>query len=184
MKSFRMLIPDKRKKSFHLVSLFIFVLNLFVFIRMLLQQESFQKWIAITGLVVCISGIFFSILYRNKKPGWIHVSHFALLTLIWMLLPAWVPAICIAVFASISFIAAKDRWIRFDKSGIHYPSFPQKKFSWKEVNSVIYKDNVLTIDFDDNRLIQLIFPEKNIEGNISDINSLCKGWIISARHAD
>jgi hypothetical protein len=42
---------------------------------------------------------------------------------------------------------------------ISYPSFPQKKIEWNEVSNLILKDNILTIDLKNNKLIQHTIKE-------------------------
>lgn len=184
MSTFRILIPNKRKKSFHYVSIFIFVLNLIIFLKVFLLHEAFQKWLGAFGVLVCLSGIIFSILKLNQRPGGIHIIHFVLLTLAWIILPAIVPAICIGAFAIITFIAARERWLVVNKRGIQYPSLPPKLISWPEVNSVILKDHVLTIDLKDNRFIQMVISNNEFAGSELDFQNACQSWISEEKQTD
>lgn len=184
MSSFRILVPGSNRKTFHYVSIFIFALNLLVFGRMLMETEGKNKWLAIAGLIVCASGILFSMLKRNHRPGTIHVIHFVLVTLIWILLPAFVPAISIAVFAAMTIIAAREKWLRFSDAGIHYPSFPAKTIPWAEVNDVMLKKGVLTMDLSGNRFFQFVIPDQGFEGDETAFNQSCKHWIDTAKQAD
>jgi len=42
----------------------------------------------------------------------------------------------------------------FDSSLIKQKNFPWKKYQWNEFSNVIIKDNLLTMDFKNNKLIQ------------------------------
>ena len=42
----------------------------------------------------------------------------------------------------------------FDSSLIRQKNFPWKKYHWSELSNVIIKDNLLTIDFKSNKLMQ------------------------------
>lgn len=53
--------------------------------------------------------------------------------------------------------------IAFDENEIVKNSFPKKRYSWSELNNVILKDGLLTIDFKNNQLIQ-----KELESNTSE----------------
>jgi hypothetical protein len=184
MASFRILVPGSNKRSFHYVSIFIFVLNLLVFGRIFLEMEGRNKWLSLAGTVLCVSGILFSIIKINHRPGTIHAVHFVLVTLIWMFLPAWVPAISVAVFAGMTIIAAREKWIRFSDAGVHFPSFPPRIIPWREVQTVILKNAVLTIEMSGNRFFQIVVPAYGFEGDEVQFNEQCKHWIETSKHAD
>jgi hypothetical protein len=42
----------------------------------------------------------------------------------------------------------------FDSSHIKQKNFPWKKYHWNELSNVIIKDNLLTMDFKNNKLMQ------------------------------
>ena len=44
--------------------------------------------------------------------------------------------------------------IAFDENEISINSFTRKSFSWNEMNNVVLKDGILTVDFKNNKLIQ------------------------------
>lgn len=53
--------------------------------------------------------------------------------------------------------------IAFDELEVVQNSFPKKRHSWKEINNVILKDGLLTIDFKNNQLIQ-----KEVDAEVLD----------------
>jgi hypothetical protein len=62
----------------------------------------------------------------------------------------------------------------FDEDGIVSNSFPQKKYSWADMNNVVLKAGMLTLDFKNNTLIQ-----KEVNDEVSDqvekeFNAFCK----------
>lgn len=184
MPSFRIQIPDKGKRSFHFLSLFIFILNLLIFMRIIVGTVEYQRWVAIVGVIICISGILFLYVPQNRNPGLLQMLHFLLLTFTWIFLPAVLPAICLAVFTAMGYFAGRERWLLINKMGIRYPSLPSKNIPWHKVSVVVLKDLVLTINLKDNRYIQLIVPEHSI--NISDqaFMQTCENWIIASRQKD
>lgn len=76
-------------------------------------------------------------------------------------------AIVIAVFYLIA--AFLERQVKFpeeigvDKSGVTFNSFPKKHHSWSELNNLLIKDNMITIDYKNNKIYQ-----KEIEFDVSD----------------
>jgi hypothetical protein len=54
------------------------------------------------------------------------------------------------------FSAATDKTVfAFDHERIKQKNFPWKKYTWDQLSNVILKDNILTIDFKNNRLLQI-----------------------------
>ncbi len=67
--------------------------------------------------------------------------------------------------------------IGFDKDEIIINSFPSKHYQWQEVNNVILKDNMLTIDFKNNKILQ-----KETDSDVSsetekEFNAFCLSGI-------
>ena len=139
MQIFRIPIPDKKRNSFYFLSLFIFILNLIIFLRIITVAETYQKWVGIFGSLICVSGIILSYLKRKQRPGFFHILHFILLTLTWIFLPAVIPAICIAIFTALAYLAGKERCLLIGEAGIQFPSFPSKKLPWRKVSDIIFE---------------------------------------------
>ncbi|OIQ97349.1 hypothetical protein GALL_206080 [mine drainage metagenome] len=62
----------------------------------------------------------------------------------------------------------------FDKEEIVFNSFPQKKYLWKDVANAILKDNILTIDLKNNKLIQKEIDAEISEADEKDFNEFCR----------
>ena len=56
--------------------------------------------------------------------------------------------------------------IKVSDPGIIYPSFPSKKFGWSDIENVVLKDGVLTIDLKNNKLFQLMVLDSAEAGKI------------------
>lgn len=76
-------------------------------------------------------------------------------------------SVVIAIFYLIA--AFLERQVKFpeeigvDKSGITFNSLPKKHHSWNELANLILKDNIITIDYKNNKIYQ-----KEIESEVSD----------------
>lgn len=88
----------------------------------------------------------------------------------------------IALFYLIA--AFLERQVKFpeeigvDTSGITFNSFPKKSHKWNEVNNLLLKDNIITIDYKNNKIYQ-----KEIESDVDDeiekeFNQFCSEQII------
>ena len=60
----------------------------------------------------------------------------------------------------------------FGHENIIKMNFPQKKLDWNLLNNVILKDNILTLDFKNNKLLQAEIEKNDI--NEIDFNSFAK----------
>ena len=70
--------------------------------------------------------------------------------------------------------------VHFSENGITYPTFPTRSISWKEVDFVILKDDILTIEMKNNKLMQFTL-EKHISSGINadEFNNFCKQQLAS-----
>lgn len=78
------------------------------------------------------------------------------------------------VFSILSDIATRRQVITFGKKGIRLHTFPYRYINWKEVSNVILKDGLLTIDLENNKLIQQPVDETETRINEPDFNEFCR----------
>ncbi len=69
--------------------------------------------------------------------------------------------------------------IAFDSTEIVFNSFPKKRFLWEELNNVILKDGLLTIDCKNNVLIQRMVNEEIPISVEKEFNEFCKNNLIA-----
>jgi uncharacterized membrane protein YhiD involved in acid resistance len=58
------------------------------------------------------------------------------------------------LFALMGLLTLRKLKVDINNHSIAYPSFPRKKIAWNEVSNLMLKDNILTIDLKNNKLIQ------------------------------
>jgi hypothetical protein len=71
------------------------------------------------------------------------------------------------------FVKYPDEWV-FSKENIIHPGLPKKEYEWVEIDNVLIRDNIFTLDFINNKVIQkeLDQPvEKSLE---EEFNSWCQ----------
>jgi EamA domain-containing membrane protein RarD len=67
--------------------------------------------------------------------------------------------------------------IAFDPAGIVINTFPKKHFPWIAIQNAIIKDDVITIDFKNNKLIQKDINEPVSESVTTEFNTFCAAQI-------
>lgn len=121
-----------------------------------------SNFISIEWINIFLIGfIFFYLLipYLNKNnEGFILTFKWALFAcaFLWLFYP--LNAISIAFFYVIAALLERQikfpQEIGFDKDGITFNTFPFRQYAWQEIANLILKDNLLTIDFKNNKVLQ------------------------------
>jgi hypothetical protein len=77
----------------------------------------------------------------------------------------------------------KNPIVTFNKGGVFIKKILGKHFhSWKEFNNIILKDALLTLDFKNNKLLQLTILENDILIDENSFNTFCNGFINSVKN--
>jgi len=80
----------------------------------------------------------------------------------------------IAVLALLYYLARKKPVVEVSQAGVRYPSLANRHFSWQQIANIVLKDGLLTIDLQNNQLIQQPLDENNPAPNEADFNEFCR----------
>ena len=165
-------------KIYNVITVLMCVMTVTAEVFALLHSVFFSfTWINIFLLAVIVLSLAIAIININKKEN-ISSFKWALYAaaFLWLLYPLHIP------FIGIFFIVAAllERQIKFPQEigfndeGITFNTFPFKNYFWLELNNVMLKDNMLTLDFADNKIIQ-----KETETDVSpetekEFNEFCR----------
>jgi hypothetical protein len=69
----------------------------------------------------------------------------------------------------------------FDPTGMVINTFPKKYFPWSAIQNAIIKDDVITIDFNNNKLVQKDINEPVSESVTSEFNQFCAEQIANSK---
>ena len=153
-------------------------------------------WIAISKKDTTTTGFVFTIFpaiivlflhYRNLKNG-IKKSNsefiFLILAFPWIFLKLfWVAAIVFLIGVLYS-IAIRTLVVYANTDKIIYPSFPKRTILWNELSHMILKDDLLTIDFKDNKIIQQLIEKTEHPVDEKEFNDFCNERLQSAASAN
>lgn len=78
------------------------------------------------------------------------------------------------LFILLDFIAHKKLVVHVTNKTIVVPYILQKDVTWDEVNNVILKDGLLTIDFKNNKLFQHIILNSDEDISEKEFNEFCR----------
>lgn len=162
MSRFAIRLPDEKRRTIRYVTLFIILINCFVFGFIYFHSAGDRSGnISMVGLLISVAALVFFLIhfFTGKLAAFRPGIAFVLLGFLWVILGNYLLAICVVVFAVFGFFADKKPVVLFDEEKITYPSFPLKHFYWKDVSNVLLKDHVLTIDLANNKLIQVVIDK-------------------------
>ncbi len=104
---------------------------------------------------------------------------------LWLLYPLHIPAI--GIFYIIAALLERQvkfpQEIGFSKDAVTFNTFPFKNYAWQQFKNVMLKDNILTLDFSNNKILQ-----KETESDVShetekEFNEFCKQQMDSSVHS-
>ena len=125
----------------------------------------------------------FLILLPNRKAKyyWIDAGLF-ICGLILLLMSKWIPAVLMLLMAAMGYLTRRKPYIHFSENGVKVHLVWVKHYNWIELNAVLLKDGMLTMDFSNNRLYQEAIHEQSSSTiNESIFNKLCAEKIALAK---
>ena len=168
--------PDYR--IYNVISVLMCVMTLTAEVFVLLYSVFFNYyWLNVFLAAVILFSLVTAALDRNKKE-YIATFKWALYAaaFLWWLYPLHIP------FISIFFIIAAlfERQIKFPQEigfntdGVTFNTFPFKNYSWQQVKNAMLKDNLLTLDFINNKILQKE-TESDVSSDIEkEFNEFCR----------
>jgi hypothetical protein len=171
-------VKKQGQNVFNLVSIFLIIIATgFNMYAWYLSPLLNNKWL-VPALVASVLVIIFYQFSRSKKGDFIPSY-------------GWALSLCGAafilgplhsfLFGSLYFLASFfERQVKhplefgFDKSGIVLNSVPSKNYTWSEVINVVLKDNILTLDFKNNRIIQRETEDIVSSETEKEFNEFCR----------
>lgn len=175
MEQFEILLKNEKLSSYNRISWIIIITNC-----LLIFYLSFFSTERDTGIIAVITLILLGIIFLLKfyfKKGESQTSpapFFILLIFSWLIMQQYWLALFTFFFDLLNIISTRKLVAVFIKDKIIYPSFPKKTIDWGELNGVILKDNILTIDFKNNKLIQQMVDENSFSINEAEFNDFCR----------
>lgn len=173
MDKFIFILPNDKLKTYQTLVILFHLINmaLLMLFNMGTDKNSFtHDWT--NGMIGVGLGNFCIWIFTKKNKDF-YIRSMAATTLIssssWFFLGEKIAGLSLILFSILAFSVLKKLMIVFDKNGITYPSLPKKQIKWKETDNVQLKDNVLTIDLKNNKLMQ--FTLKDTENpDLDEVN--------------
>lgn len=177
MEKFLLTLKNAKVKSYNMIRWLLLFLNIIaLYIVSFTKPGSYGDRFGITGILLL--AILFLFIKKNQKVGVID-RKLALLGINAIILYFWIKwdlylfAIAAILFEAIYLYSIRKFEVLVDRESILYPSFPKRRILWNELENIVLKDGILTIDFRNNKLIQQDLDEDDAV-NEKEFNEFCQ----------
>ncbi len=118
--------------------------------------------------------LFFHLWFRNSIYRFGLHPYFIIGGMFW-LLAGFIPVfILLFAFELLHMTATKEPVVVVSNDRISYPSLFTRTAKWEQLNNLILKDGIVTIDFKNNKLIQQPIDENKTYINEKEFNEFCR----------
>jgi hypothetical protein len=178
MKSFEITLKNDKLKQYDRIALYIIIINLalFAYLAISIEIRSIRIAAIIGGLLIIVAlGIdyFLASIKKNEGSPYKLAAEYVI-SFAWFQMGYWWIAVLTFLLGTLYLIAKRPLLVSIIKESISYPSFPKKKLSWPELNNIILKDGLLTIDLKNNSFIQQSVDESKTSVNEQEFNDFCR----------
>ena len=154
MEKYKIALKNEKIDQYRGIAYVALFINVAVFIYLLLYEE-YRIPVSIGLLLILI--YFLARRYKIKKARkghWLDEWLFFLIAFCWLGTENyWLVAMSF-IMGFLFFLAMKNMEFVFQKKGVEKLNFPRKLFEWELFDNVILKDDILTLDFKNNRILQ------------------------------
>jgi hypothetical protein len=158
MDNFYIILPNEKRGTYKILTLIIALINIvgYVYLSIHVDKESVIHDLLPAAISLCATPLTLYFFYKKGRESSIFqiLFSFFLASILWVFTGFYLMGFLLFTFALTGVFALRKLKVAFDNNIISYPSFPHKKLEWNEVSNLILKDNILTIDFKNNKLIQ------------------------------
>jgi hypothetical protein len=152
MQKFEIEIKNEKIKTYRMITTLIVILNTLYFIFLLFDVSQQNHALISLGFILAFTGYRFYLSKKNNQPFFFNEWIFFLLMILWVD-NYLVALICMLLFLLYAISLQKLKY-NFNSLIIKQKRFPWKKHKWNDLRNVIIKDDMLTMDFKNNKLMQ------------------------------
>ncbi|MBK5271728.1 MAG: hypothetical protein JJE22_12020 [Bacteroidia bacterium] len=170
MKKYEIVLQNEKAKTYPTISWLIVVLNFIAFLYFGISRTSKNiSYPFIAAAILIFIFLWFLSIKKDSKPATYKFRFFfSVIILSWIIIHFyWAAAINLFLFI-IQDITSRSLVVLFSEEEIIYPSFPKRTIQWQQLNNVILKDGILTIDCKNNRVYQDAIDSDVNEASFND----------------
>ncbi len=169
--SYKLIVKDKKYEGYKKLASFLFLINAIVFIALALGSTSISnKLILFTSSFILIAYSVYNWSYKKKKER-SYIIVYILIAAIWISDTSfWYFSILLLLLLALQFRMESDFTISLSDQNIIVNGFIKKSYLWQDFNNIVLKDDLLTLDFINNRILQ-VEPDWNVSAANAEVES-------------
>jgi hypothetical protein len=183
MQQFEIILKNDKIKSYRFIALLIVVFNISIFAFLLFSGKYFYD-AAVSLFLIAVYCLYRLYLARKNKSG-VYMDAVSLFILAgcWVAIRLYPFAIACLLSGILYFFSLQKIRFLFNNKSVRKINFPPSEYCWSEFSNVMLRDNMLTLDFNNNKLIQWEF--ENEEGiNEDAFNEFAQQQLIKYTHPE
>ncbi|MET0462880.1 MAG: hypothetical protein ABW007_06990 [Chitinophagaceae bacterium] len=178
MAKFKIILRNDKVKQYNSMALFIVMLNIGLFIlTVFYTADQVVRNAALAGAVLSALSLTAGWwLTRKGKVVNAGLKYLPLIiiTIVWAMIGNWWAVVLSAALTFLFATSQRQLQLGVDKAEVSYPSFPPRTISWNELNNIVLKDGLLTIDFKNNKILQSEIIDSPAGLNEQEFNEFCR----------
>jgi len=177
MEKFLLTLKNAKLRSYYLIRWLLLFLNIIaLYIISFSKSGGYGDRFGITGILIL--ALLFLFVKKKEHQGTLKrgggiLAINIIVVILWINYQLYLPAVATLIFEGLFLYSTRRLEVLISLKGITYPSLPTKEINWQELQNIILKDGILTIDFRNDKLIQQEIEEDEFL-NEKEFNEFCK----------
>lgn len=148
---FEIILKNEKERTYRMITLLFVVLHVLYFTYLLFDKVLWRR--GITGLsIIALYTLYRLIISKTTSQRFYFGAGFffpfaIFSNQIWLMI---VDGILLGICAA----ALQKKSVYFNSHVVEYKAFSYKRYKWNDFSNILLKDNILTLDFKNNKLLQ------------------------------
>ena len=171
-------LRNERRRTVDFVSIMAVVISCIAFGIMLADKSTF-KYIFLASGILLLAGLVWNI-YNRRAPSGLKFGRLLLVAgITWFVMPfaQWI-GLLLLLLGFLERPAKLPLEIGFNDDRIVVNTLFRRRFSWDEMNNVMLKDGMLTLDFKNNKLLQKETIDEDGDADEDEFNAWCRQRLV------
>ena len=174
MQKFEILLKNEKLKLYNRFSLFILIILTLLYVYFTFFAKPISS-VSTRYIILAFMILFLVAFYLKKSREIIKPVHFYFFLILgWALIGEYLLAGVTLLLQLLLDSATGKKMVTLSADKIIYPSFPKRIIYWADLNNLLLKDGLLTIDLKSNKVIQQLVDENKTPVDEKEFNDFCR----------
>lgn len=171
-------IQNDKLRSYNRIGYLLIIINILClfFIASRSNNAMISRYAMVGGLLTLLWVVltflrYYSISNSRMRllPGYLFPAF------IWFQLGYYWVTVTVVLLAILDYLARRPLLVQFTAEQIVYPSLPVQEIAWADLQNLVLKDGLLTIDYKNNRVRQVSITDDLSTGEEAEFNTFAAG---------